>query len=268
MTRSRLIVTFLTLVALFGVSPALAQQSTQANTITSTGYGEASAPAAAADIQIVISNQETLYGGPSLPPQVEATPGAEAQASVAPVADALSGAGVETVAIVIPPYRDPYGGPPAVARIDVTVTSPDLAMLTSLVTTAVQAAAGERLVVTYVGVRYTAGDCHALEQAAREAALEDARGKAGIQAGLLGADLGEVIATRDVIATPSFESIIYGAVPAAQSNCDAAVPPVSSTVTSVTFPRFDPTADSGEVEVYRTVEVTFGMTGSGATPAS
>ncbi len=271
MTRSLLIVTIL---ALFGslaaVAPALAQGDggIQAG-ITTTGYGEASAPAESARVEFLIVSQDAFYGGPPQAPEVEATPGAMARETVAPIADATeANDAVESVEVVIPLVTDFYSQAP-LARIDVTVANPDLDGLTSLVNDVTQAAAGERLLVGYVGAQFETSDCATLERDSREAALGDARSRAGIQAGLLGVSLGDVIATAD-LDTSGAAALLYGVEVASASNCDA-VGSASSAgqfASGATLPRFDPTSDSGEVEIYRQLRVTFAIEESEATPVS
>jgi len=271
MNRSMLIVTILALCgSLAAAAPALAQGDAgiQAG-ITTTGYGEASAPAESARVEFLIISQDAFYGGPPQAPEVEATPGAMARETVAPIADAIEASGVaESVEVVIPLTTDFYSQAP-LARIDVTVANPDLDGLTSLVNDMTQAAAGERLLVGYVGAQFETSDCATLERDARAAALGDARSRADIQAGLLGVSLGEVIASAD-LDTSGVVALLYGEQVASASNCDT-VGSASSAgqfAPGATLPRFDPTSDAAEVEVYRQLRVTFAIEASEATPAS
>ena len=272
MRRSMSIVTVLALLgSMLGATAALAQDGPSVQSgITVTGYGEATAPAESANLQLLIINEESFYGGPPQAPQVEATPGAAARSTVAPIVEAIEASeSVESVEVVLPLVTDFYGGPAPVARIDVAVSNPDLAMLTGLITGATQAAAEERLLVGRIGASFETSDCQALETEARQSALDDARSRAGIQAGVLGVSLGEVISSVDVDVT-GLELNVYGLPVAPDGSC---APPVSSgnagaVGPGITLPTFDPTSDSGEVEVYRQVQVTFAIDVAGATPAS
>lgn len=271
MTRSLLIVMILALFgSLVGAAPAIAQGEPGVRAgITTTGYGEASAAAESVSMEFVIVDEQAFYGGPPQQAPVEATPGAMARETVAPIVDALEASGaVESVEVVVPMVSLLYAQAP-LARIDVTVANPDLAGMTSVVTEVSRAAAGERLLVGYVGARFETSDCATLERGAREAALAEAQTRAGIQAELLGVGLGDVVASVDVDATTGVANL-YGAQPTSASNCD----PMGSATSGGDFgsggslPRFDPTSNSGEVEVYRQVQVTFAIAASEATPAA
>lgn len=271
MKRSLLIVTIL---ALFGAmvlaSPTVAQNDTDGQAgITTTGSGMAWAPAVSVDMEFLIISQDAFFGGPPQAPQVEDTPGETARNTVFPIVAAIQDSGmVESVGIVVPLVTDPFSQSP-LARIVVTVPNPDLGGLTSLVTDVVQAAAGERLLVGYVGARFEALDCSALERGARAAALDDAEARAGIQADLLGVGLGDAVAVVDVDSAPD-QANIYGARATSESNCD----PAGSAVAEgnygpgATLPRFDHTADSGVVEVHRQLQVTFAVAATEATPVA
>ena len=270
MKRSFVVVLLFALAATLASPAAVSSQAASEDLagITVTGYGEASAPAESAAVQFTIVS-DSFYGGPPQAPEVEATPGAEARATVAPIVDALGAVeGVEDVTVAIPMISAPYS-PAPVARLEVTVTAPDLDMLTRLVTTATQAAAAERLMVGYVGARFEASDCATLEREARQAALDDARRQAEIQAEVLGVGLGDIVASVDVTAAASTDPYYGLPVPSA-SGCDPEIPAgrFGDPALAITLPPFDPTRDSGEVEVYRQVQVTFAIAGDTATPAA
>jgi len=271
MQRSSSIIMILALFgSLVAASPVMAQGDTGVHAgITTLGYGMASAPAESARMEFLIIDQDTLYGGPPLAPQVEATPGAMAREAVAPITDAIDASGAaESVEVVTPVVYEPYSQP-SLARIEVTVANPDLEGLTNLVNVATQAAAGERLLVGYVGARFETSDCASLERDARETALAEAGARAEIQADLLEVGLGEVVASVDVDVSGGLGDL-YGGQPASASNCD----PLGSAIAGgqfglgVTLPRFDPTVDSGEVEVHRQLRVTFAIDAGEATPAA
>lgn len=270
MTRPLRLVTIL---VLFGglalATPALAQGEPGVHAgITVTGYGLASAPAESANLEFLIIDQDAYYGGPPQAPEVEATPGAMARDTVAPIIEAIEASGaVESVEVVVPLVSELYSQP-ALARIDVMVSNPDLDGLTSLVRDATQAAAGERLLVGYVGAQFETSDCATLERDAREAALADARARAEIQADLLEVELGEVVASADGDVSLDVANL-YGMQLASASNCDAvsSASSVGQFAPGASLPRFDPTSDSGEVEVQRQVRITFAIDGPEATPA-
>ncbi len=273
MTRSMSIVTILALfgsLTLASLASAAAQDAPGAGGgVTITGSGMASGPAESASMEFLIVSQDAFYGGPPQAPEVEATPGAMARDTVRPIVDAIEASGaVESIEVVIPLTTEFYSQSP-LARIDVTVANPDLDGLTSLVNVVTQAAAGERLLVGYVGGHFETSGCATLERDAREAALADAQFRGGIQAELLGVGLGEVVATADVD-TFSVEALTYGAPVAPASNCDAVVSAssVGQFSPGATLPRFDPTSDSGQVEIHRQVQVTFAIDGAESTPAS
>ncbi len=267
MTRSLLIVTIL---ALFGpqalASPALAQEAAG---ITTIGYGMASAPAESATLEFLIIDEQSFYGGPPQAAPVEATPGAMVRETVAPITEVIEGNdAVERVDVSVPLITELYSQA-ALARIEVSVVEPDLVGLTNLIADVVRAASSERLLIGYVGARFETSDCATLERDAREAALADAQGRAGIQAGLLGFGLGEVVASAD-LDTSGIAAQVYGPLVAPASNCDAVASASSASQYSpgASLPRFDPTSDSGEVEVHRQVRVTFAIEVSEATLTS
>lgn len=271
MHRSKSIVVIVVLFAsLAGTVPAFAQADTsQIPGITTIGYGEASAPAESARLQFLIIDQDSFYGGPPQAPAVEATPGAEARATVAPIAAAIeANETVESVAVVIPLVTSAFGGPVPVARIEVAVTSPDQDSLTALVSDATQAAAAERLMIGYVGARFEVADCQGLEQEARQAAVDDARSRAEIQAAVLGVEAGEVVASSDLDLSSGLVPGYYGAPVGSGGGCDPDVAAERSgdSYPGITMPAFDPTSDSGVVEVYRQVRVTFAIIGGDGTP--
>ena len=270
MTRSMLIVTILALFGSLAVgAPAIAQREPDARVgITTTGHGEASGPAESATLEFLIVDEQAFYGGPPQAAPVEATPGAMARETVAPITDVIEASGLaESVEVVVPVVRELYNQSPLV-RIEVTVANPDLDALATLVTEVSRAAGGERLLVAYVGARFETSDCATLEREARAAALADAEGRATIQAELLGVGLGTVVASVDVDVTGS--AVPYGSPVASGSNCDAvaSVDSLGQFTVGATLPRFDPMSDSGEVEIYRQLQVTFAIDGTEATPAA
>jgi hypothetical protein len=232
--------------------------------ITVTGYGEASAPAEKGTLQLLLSRGD-YYGGPPPQPRPGDVPGAEEKRLAEPVVQALVDKGVAATAVtvVVSPVLGSsvaYGpGGPAVARIDVALDKPELSTLTDLVASASVAAANESLVIGLAGAGYEVADCDALDVAARQAAITDARDRAGRQAKLLGVQLGEVVASSDVPATAD-ATINYFGVSVPQNGCAPPAPSVAlnGPGLTVTVPTFDSTTEP-EVELYARVSLTFAI---------
>lgn len=260
------IVCFALVGSLFGVPGAFAQNgSGETAGITTTGFGLASGTAVAANLQFLITRGD-FYGGPPQAPQVEATPGAESRSLMEPIAEAVEGLdGVESVEVIVSPVQTQYYGRfgDAVARLDVRLTEPDLAGLTNLLYDVTGAAAEQRLFVGYVGASYEAADCDTLEREARQAAIADARGRAEIQAELLEVELGDVTGSADIDAYSGIQFGPYGTIPGSSGGCNPIAPTGlgGESAPAVTFPPFDPTSQSDEVEVYRQVQITFAIAG-------
>ena len=246
---------------LTGSTRALAQDTeSPARGITVVGYGQASAEAETAILQLVATEEE--FGSPPRAPDPEATPGAEEREAVEPIVDGLVAAGVaeDDIDVVVSVGIGDYYGPggPGVARIDVTVDPPTVERVNELINAAIVAAAEENMVISPLGVGYEVAECRPLEREAREAALEDARARAEIQAELLGVELGEPVASRDVpIGPASAFSAYYGPYAVTEAGCAPPSPDIS-TGAPITVPPFDPTAGA-EVEAFVQIEVTFAI---------
>lgn len=252
-----------------GAQTEQAQPAAPAQGITVIGYGKASAPAESAEIQMVVSQEES---GPPRAPDPEATPGAEEREAVGPMVEGLQAAGVaeEDITVVVSTVIGGFYGPggPGVARVDVVVDMPTQERISELISAATVAAAEENLVLSLIGVGYGVGDCAPLEREARETALNDARTRAELQAELMGVQLGEAVAASDVPVNYSQSlSAYYGPLTPTQLPCSPPAPaPTSGSPVSV--PPFDPT-DEAEVNVYAQVAVTFTIdTEAAATPGS
>ena len=129
------------------------------------------------------------------------------EADLQPVVDAIVAAGVpagDVEVIVTPYYGDPYYGGSATVRATVgNVDSVD-----AVVKAATDAAAGlADITMQGTNVSYTVSDCAALERAAMEAAVKDARERATSFAGVLGVGLG------DVAGASNYSSSLYGGSP-------------------------------------------------------
>lgn len=248
---------------------AKAQTLPPATGITVVGYGESTAPAETALIQMVFTQEE--YGPPRAP-DPDATPGAQEREAVAPLVEGLQAAGVPEadIEVIVSPVVGSFYGPsgPGVARVDVQLDMPTQERILELINTAIIGAAEENLILGLIGVGYGVSDCAALEREAREAALNDARARGALQADLMGLSLGEAVAASDMpIATSEAFSAYYGQLAPTQVACGPRVP-VSTGGSPVSVPLFDPT-DTAEVHVYAQVAVTFAAGEStDATPES
>jgi len=270
--RGALLAGVLALTATVGPLPgARAQQAADAPArgITVIGYGKSSAPAETAEIQLIASQEE--YGPPRAP-DPDATPGAEEREAVGPLVEGLVAAGVPEadIEIVVSAVIGGFYGPggPGVARVDVAVDDPTPERIDELITAATIGAAEENLLVSQIGVGYGVADCAPLEREAREAAFDDARTRAELQAELMGVRLGDAVAASDVpVAFAEALSAYYGPYTPTQLACSPPAP-VPTGGSPVSVPPFDPT-DEAEVNVYAQVAVTFAIeAGTGGTPTA
>ena len=231
--------------------------------ITVVGYGEASAPAETAELQILVS--EVNFGGP-VSPSPDAVPGQAEREAVGPLVEALVGVGIaeDDISIVVSPVLNQFFGPsgPGVARVDVTVDEPTRERIDELLSLAVVGAAEENLVIGQVGAGYGVADCAALERGAREAAFADAEERADLQAEVMGLTRGDAVASSDVPAGSASFDPYLGPRFAGDGACAPATQELA-TGAAVSFPSYDPTGDP-EVSVYAQVAVTFAVDGSGA----
>ncbi len=248
-----------------------AQQAAESPTqgITVIGYGQASATAETAEIQLVASQVE--YGAPR-PPDPGATPGAEERQAVGPMVEAIKAAGVPEadINVVISAVIGVFYGPggPGVARVDVSIDNPTPERVREIIDAGIVGAAQEDLVLYQIGVGYGVADCAPLERQAREAALNDARTRGELQAELMGVSLGTPVAASDVPVNYS-EALgaFYGGFAPTQITCSPPAPaPTSGAPVSV--PPYDPT-DESEVNVYAQTAVTYEIgSETMATPAA
>jgi uncharacterized protein len=253
------------------LADARAQQTTDAppRGITVIGYGEASAPAETAEIQLIASQEDF---GPERAPDPDATPGAEERKAVGPLVAGLIAAGVPKadIAVVVGAVISEFYGPvgAGVARVDIALDNPTPERIDELINAATVGAAEENLFVSPIGVGYDVADCAPLERAARQAAFEDARTRAALQAELMGVRLGDPVAASDVPITVSeVLNAFYGIATPTQLACSPPVP-VPSSGSPVSVPPYDPTAEA-EVDVYAQLAVTFAIAAEpAATPTS
>ena len=248
-----------TIVALIGLlAPNVAAaQATPANgtapSIAVIGFGEAEVPADTAILQFFLSLSDPFSGPPARPrPGVE--PGSQEREAVAPVVDLIVSNGVNQADVQITTslaLTGPYGpNSSSAVLVEFPVSGPAQEELNQLVDDVGQAAGDQGLFLTLVGATYEVDDCAPVRRAAREAAVEDARAQAQVQAEILGVDLGEVINSSDVPVTTLSQY------PGPGNSCE----PVASAdfVGSIMVGSFDPTTEP-VVEIYRQVMVTFAI---------
>lgn len=213
--------------------------------LVAIGYGEASAPAEFATLQILIGPSSYDGGMMIVPAEDNTEPGAVEREAVAPIVRAMQTSGVATegIEVVVSPaleagYFNPTGSEYGV-RLDLTVRQPTLEGLNTLVNAAGSAAMESGLGLARVGVGYALADCSALLLRAREAAIADARSSAQQQAELLGAPLGKLLLSSDVPPTTSGGVELDRCGPSLASQ-ETSTP--WDAPSSVTVPTFNPTS--------------------------
>ena len=230
--------------------------------LVALGYGEASAPAEAATLQLLIgpsSFNDTMIISRSSP---AGEPGAAEREAVEPIVQALRGAGVaadDLDVVVSPAIGGGYYGPPGAeygVRLDVTLRRPTLEGMNEVVNAAGAAAMENGLGLAQVGAGYTVADCAALVRQARERAIADARATARQQADLLGTPLGALLLASDVPPTTGGDA----ASPADRCADPTAAPSPSSPweISRLTVPAFNPTSPA-EATVRVQVSLTFAL---------
>lgn len=207
----------------FAPYPYLALQESQTG-ITVQGFGSATADADSAVLELYFggtyayregiepvpepdSGQSEPSSGGVAPSTPETDLLQQAQpitdADVQPVVDAIAAQGVsadDIEVIVQPSYGDPYYGGSATIRV--TIRNVDA--LEGIVSAASEAASGlENISFNGSGVSYTVSDCAALELAAMQAAVEDARERGQTFASALGVGLGAVVGASHYSYSPS-----------------------------------------------------------------
>jgi uncharacterized protein YggE len=204
---------------IFPLPYAPAQQSQDG--ITVQGYGSASVTADSAILEFYFGGKEIPADGTGIRDSTEpgAAGGAEpesapetlaqpiTEADLQPVVDAIVAAGVaaDDVEVIVSPY---YGDPYYVGSATVRATVRNIGTVQAVVDAATQATAGlAELSLSGTNVSYTVSDCAALEQAAMEAAVADARQRATSFAGVLGVTLGSVAGASN------YSSSLYGGSP-------------------------------------------------------
>ena len=221
--------------------------------IVATGFGNATATASSAEVQVIVGPD--MYG---MAPASSLT-----EMDIEPIIDAIVATGVDAADIELfnPATNSQFTGPgaPGSALLRFEIPEPTDEVLGDLAQALYEAATEARLGIQHIGVRYTAADCPALQEAAVDAAVADARSRAERLAASLGAELGALIqavdspfgsAEADSCADPTLTNFGYG--------------PYGPG----TAPAFDQTAPV-QATVRAQVTLTFEMIGGGAaTPVS
>ena len=231
------------------------------------GYGKASIEAETAEIQLLVSNEETGYPGGSFDaPTPGATPGDAEREAAAPIVAAIVGAGAPQDAVRVVTnrmFRSRFGPPGArVFRIDVTLAGPDREQVAAVVDAAEVGAVDAGFRITGVGVGYGVADCAALRSQSWDAAVDDARTRASAQADALGLTLGELLVAQETAVGDAANLL---AAPSATFGCAPAGSDAISELTSllygssgvaVSVPPFDPTRPA-TVEAFAQVSLAF-----------
>lgn len=236
--------------------------------LTVIGYGQASAKADSATLQLLIADPNAGFhqavmvgpdGGVATPAP---TPVIDRRAQLTPIVDAITAQGIKADAITVvisPTQSDAMSGPAGVVvgRIDLTMSKPTLDKLNKIFDAVQHAAAQEQLALGQIGASNAVKDCQTLNQEARKAAIEDARTNAKTQADLLGIQTGPVTASTD-LAAGSPLALLYGF--PVSGGCTPPTPPISygDLGLSVSLPTFDP-ATEPTVTVYAQVSLTFAI---------
>ena len=167
----------------------IAQSALNPRSLSATGYGRAYAPIGQA--AIILSYALNYYpetfpdenGTVALPPVVQ-------ESDLNTAVDALVGAGIARSAISV--TRDTYS--PQSLRIVVRVDSPTRDRIGTLVDLANAAVAKDnRFYTNPAGVVYTARDCQAAENTARQLAVTEAQNQVAAMASAVGVQTGELI---------------------------------------------------------------------------
>ncbi|MDQ4044372.1 MAG: hypothetical protein M3173_02850, partial [Chloroflexota bacterium] len=151
----RLAVTLILLIVLLFPPLASAQVADDVTTgITATGYGQASAPADSATIQLSIASDNF---GPPQPMPPGGTPGASERNAVAPIVEALIDTGIaeDAIDVITGPYVAAVGSMygPTMAVIRFELPDPTADTISSAVDSAIAGAADARLVIGGLSVR-------------------------------------------------------------------------------------------------------------------
>ena len=209
------------------------------------GIGVATGPADTAELQIVVGTgyHEKPWSG-SIPPATD-------RAELRPVIDALVAAGISEQSVQAAPQSGGYMGPPGSLQLLVTVDASMIGRVQEHVAAATEAAAENRLEVYHVGVRYGATNCQALEDEARQAAVDDAHAQAEELAGMLDGAVGELVYVGDV---PLLLPNRPFAQPFAAATCGSS----GADALSTAYPPYEPGAPA-EVRITSHLNLTYAV---------
>jgi len=233
--------------------------------IVATGYGEASAPAETATIQMVLFKE---YG--MVPSDDDATDDVVAgqEATAAPVAQAITALGVsgDDIAVVTSPtFMQMYGGPGSsggVVRLDITLLNPTVERVGEIVRAASAAGREDNTMLQGVGVSYAVADCAPLQLQARQRATEQARIQAQQQADVLSVKLGPIrLASDEAVSTATGAPLVGGCAPATGAG-NGGLPPYFMGYDSSAYidvPAYNPTSPA-EARAVAQVSLTYEIT--------
>jgi hypothetical protein len=274
------------LLACVGVPRGAVAQTTagQQPGVVAMGMGRASGPADSAEVQVIVGRDfGGMVSGVEVPSEAAAVAGspvpsgagwqpapvgmppALTETDVAPIVDAIAGAGVPRaqIEVIIPAFTSMFSGPggPGGAQLRFSLDHPTLDGLRALVRAVSDAASGVSLSLEHFGVHYVGGDCAALQQQAREAAVADARTRAEGLASALGVTLGEL--------TQAADNLFYGPYGIGTAGgCGPSAPEDSGPYGPGMLPPFDAAVPAAAV-AYAQVTLTFAMgPAATATPTS
>lgn len=226
--------------------------------LTVQGYGSAAVDADSAVLEFWFGGEvigiepgvpgipQTDSGGGETPPQPEPAIGQAqpiTEADLQPIVDAIAGQGVsrdDIEVIVQPSYGDPYYRGSAIVRAAVG----NVSAVDGVVSAVASAAGGlPNISLQSTSVSYTVSDCAALERAAMQAAVEDARERGQAFASVLGVGLGAVVGASNYSYAP------YGGTP-----CDSGYGGVIP-LGGVAYAE----GQTPEVELFASVVITFAI---------
>jgi len=228
-------------VYLANIEPGGKEFPTQPSIVV-TGSGGATAPAEEATLQLLIVRAAPYSREFGMGAPVSENGQELGGPSLAPVIDAVRGAGVAADAIQIVSSPSlisvcPNSAKCSAVRLDISLDQPDLAGLNAIVNAAGEAAGAQELTVQDVGAGYTVADCRPMHAEARAAAAADARARAEAQAVVLGVTLGTLVVSSETAPTAPHDA--NGCAPFEAGATDAWWTPGS---VGLTVPSFDPQA--------------------------
>lgn len=233
-----------------GVSPLttdtalIAQSVSNSRSLSASGYGRAYAPIDQA--AIVLSYALNYYPETSPDENVIVAPSPTAQESdLNTVVDALVGAGIARSAIRV--TRDAYS--PQSLRVVVRVDSPTGDRISALVDLAnATATKDNKFYTNSAGVVYTARDCQAAEDTARQMAITEARNQVAAMASAVGVQTGDLLGGSG--------SVIWSYSSPSSSSCPTSIDDILNYVGLYGAQAYDPSL-SPQVPVDANVSLTY-----------